>query len=267
MENVLTIAGSDSLAGGGLQADLKTFEEMDTFGFSAITSVIDIFPQEVKMTSLAPELLEQQLASIFDQVNLSGIKIGLLGNIEMVGIVSRYLEKTAVPVVVDPVFFFKEGSLDSQNSYIEAVKQKLLPKATITTPNLLEAQQLSGIKIDNVEKLAEAAKMIQALGCPNVVIKGGTRLASQTAVDYLLTEDNGYLLEDNKVKTTTINGAGCTFSAGITALLARGTSVIGAVKKSKAFVHEAIVDGVRIGNSSGSVYQGAARREDHDAKK
>lgn len=81
MENVLTIAGSDSLAGGGLQADLKTFEEMDTFGFSAITSVIDIFPQEVKMTSLAPELLEQQLASIFDQVNLSGIKIGLLGNI------------------------------------------------------------------------------------------------------------------------------------------------------------------------------------------
>ena len=268
MQNVLTIAGSDSLAGGGIQADLKTFEELDVFGLSATTSIANIFPHEVSIHNLTPEILAEQLDSIFGQVKTTAAKTGLVGSVKMIEVVAEQLKKHPTTLVVDPVFFLKEGQMDSKNDYVEATIQQLLPLATITTPNLLEAQALSGVTISEVEDLPIAAKKIQALGCSNVVIKGGSRLSGNEAVDYLLTPDGEFWFKTPKIPNATINGAGCTFSAAITAFLAREYPVEKAVQAAKFFVQDAILQGVKIGKNSGSVYQGASRnQEDNHAKK
>lgn len=258
MQNVLTIAGSDSLAGGGLQADLKTFEELNVFGVSVITSIANIFPDDLVINTIKPELIDAQLSSILDQMPIKYAKTGLLGTVEILDLVVENLQKQPMKLVVDPVLVFKEGITSNQAEYLQAVREKLLPIAFLTTPNLSEAEQLSGMKITTKDDLVAAAKRIQELGCPNVVIKGGNRLDGNVAVDYLLNEKQGYFLNSEKLNTTITNGAGCTFSAAITALLAQNKSVSDSVKIAKKFVYSAIQYGVAIGDS-GSVWQGATR--------
>jgi pyridoxine kinase len=267
MQNVLTIAGSDSLAGGGLQADLKTFEELNVFGLSATTSIANIFPDDVSIKVLDPELVKEQLDSVLTQVPIAYAKTGLLGSVAMIELVKQELEENNLPLVVDPVLVFKEGETAEEVDYLAAMKNDLLPLASVTTPNLTEAEQLSGLKIESIGQLPQAAQRIQDLGCPNVIIKGGSRLSGNEAVDYLLTEKQGYWFRNNKIDTAITNGAGCTFSAAITAFLAQEKSVVDAVKMAKEFVRLAIIHGVTIGDS-GSVWQGATRQqEDHHAKK
>lgn len=254
MENVLTIAGSDSLAGGGLQADLKTFEEFNIFGVSAITSIASIFKDSVKIETLDETTLRNQLDSIISQMKLSAIKIGLVGDINNVHLIAETLAENPAPLVLDPVLVFKEGSTDCDKPYLTAVKE-LLPKALITTPNLVEAEKLSGVKINSLEDMKKAAQAIQKLGCQNVVIKGGSRLSGAKAVDYLLTPNSERIFENPKANISMTNGAGCTFSAAVTANIALGQSVETSVEKAKSFVYAAIVHG----NSVGSVWQGASR--------
>lgn len=259
MQKVLTIAGSDSLAGGGLQADLKTFEELNVFGLSVTTSIASIFPDQVKIETLEIEMVRKQLQSILSQVEISVAKTGLLGSTELVEEVVDQFKNQTSRLVVDPVLVFKEGAITNNHAYLNALKSKLLPLAFLTTPNLLEAEQLSGMKINSPEEMITAAKIIQDLGCPNVVIKGGSRLVGTQTTDYLLTEEKGYWLHSPKIATSITNGAGCTFSAAITAYLAQGKKVHESVKQAKEFVQMAIINGIAIGNS-GSVYQGAIRQ-------
>lgn len=267
LENVLTIAGSDSLAGGGIQADLKTFEEMNVFGVSALTSIASILPTDVAVTPLPADLLDQQLTSILTQLPLRAAKTGLLGSVAAIEVVSQQLRKHPVPLVIDPVLVLKEGALTPQAEYLATLKQRLLPLGTVTTPNLAEAQQLSGLTLTKAEQLPAAAQRIQALGCPNVVIKGGSRLAGSTAVDYLRVGDQDYWFSTPKLKQTTTDGAGCTFSAAITAQLALGKPLPDAVAVAKRFVRLAIRHGVTISDQFGSVWQGASRQwEDHHGK-
>lgn len=254
MESVLTIAGSDSLAGGGLQADLKTFEEFNVFGVSAITSVASIFQDSVQIETLSEKTLQSQLDSILTQMKLSAIKIGLVGDVRNVHLIADKLSNQTAPVVLDPVLVFKEGSTDCDEPYLQTVKE-LLPKSFVTTPNLAEAEKLSGLKINSIKDMKQAAHLIQDQGCPNVVIKGGSRLSGAKAVDYLLMKDNDYLLENPKADISTTNGAGCTFSAAVASGLALKNSVEESVKDAKTFVYQAIVHG----NSVGSVWQGASR--------
>lgn len=254
MNNVLTIAGSDSLAGGGLQADLKTFEEFDLFGVSAITSIASIFKDNVQIETLDEHLLEVQLDSIITQMKLSAIKIGLVGDVDNIQLISDKLNDLTAPVILDPVLVFKEGSTDCDKSYLQAVK-KLLPKAFVTTPNLTEAEKLSGIQINSLEDMKQAARIIQGQGCPNVVIKGGSRLSGQGAIDYLLMTDSDRVFKNPKVNISTTNGAGCTFSAAVASGLATGNSIEDSVENAKSFVYAAIVHG----NPVGSVWQAAKR--------
>lgn len=256
MENVLTIAGSDSLAGGGIQADLKTFEELHTFGLSALTSVVSVLPDELKAFQLPAEVMATQLTSVFDQVPIKAVKTGLLGNLTALTLAVKCLRSSQISVVVDPVMVFKEGPLQVTPEYLTALKETLLPLATITTPNLLEAQQLSGLTITNREQMVAAARQIQALGCPNVVIKGGSRLGGSVAPDCLLIGDDVTWLEAPIILNAASDGAGCTFSAAITAQLAKGQELLEAVTFAKKFVHAAITHGVAISHDYGSVWPG-----------
>lgn len=266
MENVLTIAGSDSLAGGGIQADLKTFEELNVFGVSALTSVASITPTNLTLHQLPTAVIVDQLTSILTQLPIHFAKTGLLGDLATLEAVCAQLESTTTQVVVDPVLVFKEGQSQLQTTYITAVKQRLLPLGYVTTPNLAEAAQLSGMTITNKTEMVEAAKRIQATGCPNVVIKGGNRLAGDVASDYLRMGSVDYWFESPKIDRQTTDGAGCTFSAAITAQLAKGQALPEAVEVAKRFVHMGITHGVSISERLGSVWQGASRQWEEETK-
>lgn len=260
MEDVLTIAGSDSLAGGGIQADLKTFEELDVFGVSALTSIASIISDEVILNQINSAVILQQLDSILDQLPVHFAKTGLLGDVSALRVICNKLEQYKMKIVVDPVLVFKEGNSQIESGYLEVMKKKLLPLAYVVTPNLEEAKQLSGLlEINDKSDLKKAAKIIQDLGCPNVVIKGGSRLPGDTAIDYLRSNDKDYWFESSKINNIATDGAGCTFSAAITAKLATGQSLSESVNFAKKFVRLGIKDGIKINSQLGSVWQGAYR--------
>ncbi|MFC6323815.1 bifunctional hydroxymethylpyrimidine kinase/phosphomethylpyrimidine kinase [Companilactobacillus baiquanensis] len=260
MEDILTIAGSDSLAGGGIQADLKTFEELNTFGVSALTSIASIINNEVILNQINSAVILQQLDSILDQLPIHFAKTGLLGDASALRIVCNKLRQYDLKLVVDPVLVFKEGSSQIEADYLEIMKDKLIPLAYVITPNLEEAKRLSGIsQITTKNDLVKAAKIIQTFGCPNVVIKGGARFSDDQAIDYLRCGNIDYWFEGPKIDSQAIDGAGCTFSAVITAKLATGQSLPESVNFAKKFVRAGIKSGVKINSQLGSVWQGAYR--------
>lgn len=263
METVLTIAGSDSLAGGGIQADLKTFEELDVFGVSALTSLVNVLPTGVQSHVLSPKLVTEQLNSTLSQLPIHFAKTGLIGSFSNLLVIIKKLMNTDIKLVVDPVLFFKEGHHDFQKLYVDAMKSLLLPIAYLATPNLQEAAYLSeATKLETQRDVQQAAQKIQALGCPNVVIKCGSRFPGDTAYNYLLTESDAYWFDTPKLAVTTTDGAGCTFSAAITALLARDYSLVDAVQLATRFVYLGIQAGVPISSQLGSVWQGAYRQKE-----
>lgn len=260
MEDVLTIAGSDSLAGGGIQADLKTFEELDVFGVSALTSIASIINDEVVLNQINSAVILQQLDSILDQLPIHFAKTGLLGDLSAIKSICHKISQYELTLVVDPVLVFKEGSAQIETDYLDVLKDKLLPLSYVVTPNLEEAKQLSGLKeIATKADIKKAAILIQKFGCKNVVIKGGNRFPGDMAVDYLRYEDRDYWFESSKISKNTTDGAGCTFSAVITAELALGQSLPESVYFAKKFVHSGIEKGIKINSQLGSVWQGAYR--------
>lgn len=260
MEDVLTIAGSDSLAGGGIQADLKTFEELDVFGVSALTSIASIINNEVILNQINSAVILQQLDSILDQLPIHFAKTGLLGDTAALKIICNKLEQYDLKLIVDPVLVFKEGDSQIKSDYLDLMKDRLLPLAYVVTPNLEEAKQLSGLsEITTKDDIREAAKRIQKTGCKNVVIKGGNRFPGDQAIDYLRCEEIDYWFEGSKINNLATDGAGCTFSAVITAELATGQSLPEAVNFAKRFVRQGIKKGIKINSQLGSVWQGAYR--------
>lgn len=263
MQTVLTIAGSDNLAGGGIQADLKTFEELDTFGVSALTSVVNVTPNQVKLHPLPEKLLQEQLTSTLTQLPIHYAKTGLIGDSRLISIVADSLYRSSIYAVIDPVIIFKEGITNLHTNYIDHIKTDLLPLGQVITPNLREAEVLSGIsQISTRQQMVTAATRIQALGCPNVVIKGGSRLPGDTSYDYLLSQEHEYWFSSPKLPHVIADGAGCTFSAAITAQLANGSTLPEAVKFANHFVHLAIQQRIPINKNLSSVWQGAYRHQE-----
>lgn len=259
---VLTIAGSDSSGGGGLQADLKTFEEYGVFGFSAITSIVTMDPDNGwshDVTSLDAELLQKELKTIYAGAPLDAAKTGMLGSVENVLVAAQTLTSTQQKnIVIDPVMACKgtAGLLHPELAY--AMIENLLPLALVTTPNLIEATILAGMeKISTLDEMETAAKKIYALGPKNVVIKGGQRFAHEKAVDLFYDGETFHYLEGKKYATDYNHGAGCTFAAAITAGLAKGDDVLTAVVRAKKFVNAAIKNGVKINPYLGHVWHGA----------
>lgn len=267
IRKTLTIAGSDSSGGAGLQADLKTFEEFGVFGFCAITSIVTMDPENNWSHSVSPldeTLFEKQLDTIFS-TSIDAVKTGMLGSVAMIKQTQQKLLNKKIPfIVIDPVIACKGTNELLQPENVDALKTYLLPLATITTPNLVEAGILSGIgELTSVEDMKEAAKIIYALGPKHVVVKGGRRLKTKNAVDVFYDGETFTLLESPQIETAYNHGAGCTFAAAITAGLAKGLDPKEAVLLAKEFVFAAIENGVKINPYLGHVWHGAYSKAEH----
>lgn len=253
-KTILTIAGSDTLGGGGLQADLKTFEQYRLFGLTAITCIAIVENEEFIIQDLSPELLDQQLQTIQSGVDLDGIKIGLIHHPDSIPVIKQFLQKQNVPIVLDPVLAFKETTEVYQKRYRDLLMQELFPLATIVTPNLKEAELLSDLVITDETSMQQAAKIIQQQGNTKVVIKGGQRLAGKTALDLYYDGHQFEQFSKPKLTAKTINGAGCTFASAIASNLVLGQSPIKAIQRSKKFVYQAIQHGIVLKNGDGNVW-------------
>lgn len=262
MKKVLTIAGSDSTGGAGIQADLKTFEEYGVFGFSSLTSIVTMDPAagwSHEVTELSEELLEKQLISVFAGKAIDALKTGMMGNEKNIRLASKYIQEYEVEkVVVDPVIACKGTAQILQPKSVEGIKEYLLPQAYITTPNLVEAGILSEMgDLLTIDDMKKAAAKIHQLGAQYVVVKGGHRLGIDCAVDVFYDGATYEVLESELIPTDFNHGAGCTFAAAITAGLAKGCTVKEAVVLAKAFVAAGIKQGVYINQYVGHIWHGA----------
>lgn len=259
MKRVLTIGGSDPLAGGGIQSDLKTFENFKIFGLSTLTCIGAFDSKgEFVLDAVSPELLERQLATIDRMTSLDGIKIGLLHTEEAILIVRDFLKnKPKIPVVLDPVFAFKETGAVANQTYMDHLVFELFPLAEVVTPNLREASLLTGTSsLSTLADMLDTAHKIKDSGAKNVVIKGGTGIQGTSAIDLLLTDQSYETFQREKLDTMTVNGAGCTFSSAITAQLVLGNDLFDAVSNSKSYVYHCIFNGVSMKDQIGSVWSG-----------
>ncbi len=252
LKQVLTIAGSDSGGGAGIQADLKALSANGVFGMSAITAITAQNTEEVTdVFELPLSIVAAQIDAVFDDFDVAAVKTGMLSSASIVELVAKRLRAQQVErLVVDPVMVSKSGHALLKPDAMEALKTHLIPMAMIVTPNIHEAQELSGIDIRSLADARRAAKAIHALGCTHVVIKGG-HLPSERATDLLYDGRFFNVLKGEFIETPHTHGTGCTFASALAAHLARGRPVLDAVQAAKAYVTEAIRHGLAIGHGHG----------------
>ena len=248
---VLTVAGSDSGGGAGIQADLKTFCAMGVYGMSAITAVTAQNTRRVHgVEGLSSDFVALQIEAVLADIGVDAVKTGMLLNAAIVRTVARKLSESRVPhVVVDPVMVTTSGDPLLEESAVEALKTALLPEATLVTPNLSEAQILAKMTIQTIGEMETAARRIHELGCGAVLVKGG-HLTGE-AVDVLYDGHELSHFSAPRIDSRNTHGTGCTTSAAIAALLARGLALPDAVRTAKAFVTEAIRTGLPLGKGHG----------------
>lgn len=238
----LTIAGSDSGGGAGIQADLKTFSALDVFGTSAVTCITAQNPDEVRsIAAIAPEMVVAQITAVCDSFPVKVAKTGMLYSPEIIRAVAEEDIREGIPVlVVDPVMIATSGARLLQGEAIDALCEDLLPNARVVTPNLHEAEILVGRSISCVEELREAARVIAAdfdLAC---VVKGG-QLAGDEVVDVLVDGSEEHIYRAERIHAEQTHGAGCAFSAALAAYLARGELIADAVGAAKTYVRHALL--------------------------
>ncbi|PES36555.1 pyridoxine/pyridoxal/pyridoxamine kinase [Bacillus thuringiensis] len=264
LNKALTIAGSDTSGGAGIQADLKTFQELGVYGMTSLTTIVTMDPHNGWAHNVFPipaATLKPQLETTIEGVGVDALKTGMLGSVEIIEMVAETIEKHNFKnVVVDPVMVCKGADEALHPETNDCLRDVLVPKALVVTPNLFEAYQLSGVKINSLEDMKEAAKKIHALGAKYVLIKGGSKLGTETAIDVLYDGETFELLESEKIDTTNTHGAGCTYSAAITAELAKGKPVKEAVKTAKEFITAAIRYSFKINEYVGPTHHGAYRK-------
>jgi hydroxymethylpyrimidine/phosphomethylpyrimidine kinase len=262
MKKALTIAGSDSGGGAGIQADLKTFQELEVFGTSALTAVTAQNTLGVQAVfPMTAEAVSKQIESIGEDIGADALKTGMLFNADIINAVAeKIVYYNWKNVVVDPVMIAKGGASLLQIEAISALKQYLLPLAMVITPNIPEAEVLTDMSIRNDEDKQKAAKILYALGVKNVVIKGGHDEDRFESVDLLFDGNEFTTFTSKRVLTKNTHGTGCTFSAAVTAELAKGLTVYEAVSKAKNFIQAAIEDDLQIGQGHGPTNHWAYRK-------
>ena len=263
MNNVLSIAGSDCSAGAGIQADLKTFVANGVYGMTVITSLTAQNPQKVKMLEdVSIEMLEKQIEAIFDVMEVSAVKIGMLNSKENGEVIYEKLLKYKVKnIVLDPVMIATSGNSLIKDETKDFLVNKLFKIVDIITPNLDETKEIVKIilnkenieDIDSIEKMKIYGKIIADFTKRWVLIKGGH--LSNSAVDILMNRGEIYILEGEKISSNNTHGTGCSLSSAIASNLAKGCSMLDSVKKAKNFVLYAIKNSVDFGEISGTVNQ------------
>ena len=248
----LTIAGSDSGGGAGVQADLKTFSAFGVYGMSVITSVTAQNTVKVYgITGMEPKFVGLQFEAVLTDIGIDGVKTGMLYNAEIVQTVaSKLRENPIMHVVVDPVMVAKGGDRLLKTNAIEIFKKELIPAATLITPNLPEAELLAGISIRSEEDIRDAAEKIKNLDCQAVLIKGG-HFKGDLAVDLLFDGETFTEFKSERIDSRNTHGTGCTYSAAILSNLIKGCSMIEAIRVSKSYITEAISHAFSLGKGYG----------------
>lgn len=255
MYKALTIAGSDSGGGAGIQADLKTFAALKVYGTSVITSVTAQNSQGVQgRYDIPAHFVAKQMDSVLGDIGAHAVKTGMLANAEIVSAVAAKLKEYGVSrLVVDPVLVAKSGHFLLGPEGWEGLKKELFPLALVVTPNIDEAEALTGLSIQGEKDMVEAARRIQDWGPKFVIVKGG-HLAGEEAVDILFDGKEVLRFSSPRLLTSNIHGTGCTFAAAITALLAKGWEVPEAVEKAKEYLRQAMTAGRPVGAGYGCLH-------------
>lgn len=263
LKKVLTIAGSDTSAGAGMQADLKTFQEHDTYGMVALAAIVtmDKATWSHDVTPIPFDVFNKQLETVIS-IGPDAVKTGMLGTEEVIKRAGEaFTESGAKHFVVDPVMVCKGEDEVLNPGNTDAMIEYLLPKATVVTPNLFEAGQLSGLgTLKSMDDMKKAAEIIHQQGAQHVVIKGGKALDQDKSYDLYYDGQTFYQLTTDMFQQSYNHGAGCTFAAATTANLANGLTPKDAVVNAKAFVASAIKNGWKMNDFVGPVDHGAANR-------
>ncbi|OMC94738.1 bifunctional hydroxymethylpyrimidine kinase/phosphomethylpyrimidine kinase [Paenibacillus odorifer] len=253
ISKALTIAGSDSGGGAGIQADLKTFQELSVYGMSVLTAVTA--QNTLGVQGVYPVTLDaiiQQLDSIGLDLQPDAVKTGMLFNSDIIRIVADKIKYYGWSnLVIDPVMVAKGGSTLLLQEAVQSLISHLLPLALVTTPNIPEAEMITKMTISTIEERKKAAKIIHGMGSKYVVLKGGHDTSTTAVTDLLYDGDEYTLLESSRIQTRHTHGTGCTYSAAVTAELAKGKSVAEAIQTAKAFIQAAIEDELSIGAGHG----------------
>jgi hydroxymethylpyrimidine kinase / phosphomethylpyrimidine kinase / thiamine-phosphate diphosphorylase len=263
---VLSIAGSDSSAGAGIQADLKTFTTLGVYGCTAITAVTAQNTREVAdIFEIEPESIAKQIRSVIQDMPPDAIKIGMIYNKQNIRTVSREVKMTDAPIVLDPILSASSGRQLLLPESFESFITELIPLSTIITPNRLEAQKITGFKIVSRSDVFRATRKIKDLGAKNVIIKGNPTKNKKVA-DILMNSEGRFIeISDTRLNVEETHGTGCNFSAAITAYLAKGFTIIEACKLANKYVRDSLQDSIKIGaglllsNPAASMYDYACK--------
>ena len=250
---VLTIAGSDSGGCAGIQADLKTFAALKVHGMSVITSVTAQNTRKVLMASALPlENIQRQIEAVLEDIGADAVKTGMLPSPEIIELVSENVRRFRMErLVVDPVMVSTGGDLLIGPEATEVMKTKLFPQALVVTPNLREAEVLTGGKITKLENLKQAVRQILELGPRSVIIKGGHLADPKQSIDYFFDGEEFVSFPGSRLETRNTHGSGCTFASAIAAYLAHGLDLKEAISHSKEYITEAIRHSFPLGSGHG----------------
>src|SRR5215475_8108171 len=247
IRKVLTIAGSDSGAGAGIQADLKTFAALGVYGTSVITAIT------AQNTVKVSAIFELSIDLVMEDIGADALKTGMLANAALIEVIAAKIRDYDLKnLVVDPVMVAKSGDLLLKKDAIQALCTHLIPLAQVVTPNLPEAQELTGMKLTRTKEIEEAARRIIAMGAKSVVIKGGHRKGP--AIDLFFDGKKIRMLRSPRIRTRHTHGTGCTFSAAIAAYLAKGKKIEDAVGSAKKYITQAIRRGFAVGSGHSPVH-------------
>lgn len=252
---ILIIAGSDSGGGAGIQADIKTATAHKTYCSTVVTSITAQNTQKVHaIFDLPCEFIRKQIEVVLDDINFDTIKIGMLSNVEIIETVASCLAKKfkKIPLILDPVMVSTSGDNLLAKNAIETLKKKLITRAKLITPNIDEAEILSGTKIKNLGDMRLAAKQIKALGCEAVLIKGGHLSFADGKIYSLLLDSEGdfHLISNKKIAVKKVHGTGCSLASAIACNLAKKLELLPAVKKANDYVYRSLADNIKAGKGS-----------------
>ncbi|MGL4627960.1 MAG: bifunctional hydroxymethylpyrimidine kinase/phosphomethylpyrimidine kinase [Cetobacterium sp.] len=253
MKNILTIAGSDSCGGAGIQADLKAMSAQGTYGMSVITAITAQNTKGVfAVQEIDIDIIKKQIEVLYEDIDISSVKIGMLSSSDIIKTVHETLKNVkAKNIVIDPVMISKSGYYLLKDEAVKALKQ-FLEIGTLVTPNIPEAEVLSEMKIKNEDDMIAAGKKIKSLGAKNVLVKGGHR--EDNCTDILITENNEIIrFEGVRFETKNTHGTGCTLSSTIASYIGKGLSIEESVRLGKGYISEAIKNSFSIGKGVGPV--------------
>lgn len=254
MKTALTIAGSDCSGGAGIQADLKTFSAHGVFGMSVIVSVVaENTSRVIDIQDVRPDMIEKQIEAVFEDIEVDAVKIGMLSQPECMEAVAAKLKQYAARhVVVDPVMYAKNGCPLMNPDAIDTLIREVLPLADVLTPNIPEAEKITGFSIAGVDDMKKAAQAIRQMGCKNIIVKGGH--AAGNALDIFYDGQEFYSFDAQRIDTKNTHGTGCTYSSAIASNLALGFGLYEAVRRAKEYVTTTIRHSLPIGKGNGPTH-------------